>query len=169
MYKRKTTMMDLNLQNKLYRIALRIVNNSADAEDVVQDVLIKIWQKKDKLDHIQNKEAYYMMMARNQALDSLRKKKIKSSDIDEHYNIKDKKATPDRAYEGKDDMNRIMRLIEKLPITQKIVIQLRDIEGYSYKEIAEIAEITVDQVKVNLHRARITMREQLIAAGLRTG
>ena len=161
--------MDLNLQNKLYRIALRIVQNIPDAEDVVQEVLIKIWQKKDSLERIQNKDAYYMMMARNQALDSLRKKKIKSSDIDEHYNIKDKQATPDKAYEGKDDMDRIMNLIEKLPLTQKIVIQLRDIEGYSYKEIAEIAELTVDQVKVNLHRARITMREKLIAAGLRTG
>ena len=108
-----------------------------------------------------------MMMARNAALDSLRKKKIKSTNIDDHFNIKDKTATPDQAYEGKDKMKRILALIEQLPDNQKTVLQLRDIDGYSYKEIATIAGLSVDQVKVNLHRARIALREQILAAGLR--
>ncbi len=159
--------MDINLQNKMYRIAFRIVNNKPEAEDVVQEVLIKIWKNKDKLKDIENKEAYYMMMTRNQALDSLRRKKVKSSSLDNHFGIKDNSATPEQAYEGKDKMSKIIYLINKLPEKQKTVIQLRDVEGYTYKEIAEISEMTINQVKVNLHRARLTMREQLITAGFR--
>lgn len=151
----------------MYRIALRIVNNRPEAEDVVQEVLVKIWKKREKLTAIENKNAYYMMMTRNQALDVIRKRKLKTTDIDKHFNIKDNQATPEQAYIGRDRMNKILKLIDGLPEKQKVVLQLRDVEGYSYKEIAEISTLTVDQVKVNLHRARISMRDQILAAGLR--
>lgn len=159
--------MDINLQNKLFRIALRIVNNKPEAEDVVQEVLIKIWKKKEQLESIANKNGYYMMMARNQALDSLRKRKIKTTNIEDQFNLKDGQASPSQALESKDKMKSIISLINNLPEKQKTVLHLRDVEGYSYKEIAEISTMTVDQVKVNLHRARITMREQILASGLR--
>ena len=163
----ETKQMDINLQNKIYRIVLRIVNNIPEAEDVVQEVLIKIWKKKEELASIENKEGYYMMMAKNQALDSLRKRKIKATNIDDHYDLKDKQATPDQIYERKDKMKSLLELIDNLPEKQKIVIHLRDIEGYSYKEVAHISGLTTDQVKINLHRARIALREKIIAAGLR--
>lgn len=160
--------MELSLQNKIYRLVLRIVNNVHEAEDVVQEVLVKIWKKQDKIKEIENKEAYYMVIARNQALDSLRKKKLKTNDIDEYYHIKDNNATPDNQIESKDRMKQINNMINMLPEKQKIVLQLRDIEGYSYKEIAKIANLTENQVKVNLHRARLDLRKQILSKGIRS-
>lgn len=153
--------MVIPFKDKLYRLALRIVGNVQEAEDVIQEVLIKIWKKKDQFVELDNKEAWCMTVTRNLCIDKIRAKKMRTTDVTEHYDIRDKTLTPSEVAVSNDRMGQILELINNLPEKQKTVVQLRDIEGYSYKEISEITTLKLDQVKVYLHRARLTLREQI--------
>lgn len=156
--------MDLVLpyKDKLYRFAKSMVGNSFDAEDIIQEVLVKIWKKKDQFVEIDNKEAWCMTVTRNLSIDKIRSKKNKgTSNIDDYYHISDSNATPAVALEQKDALNRVMAMLNELPDNQRSVMHLRDVEGYTYKEISDMTGLTVDQVKVNLHRARKTLRSRL--------
>ncbi len=152
----------LPFKDKLYRLALRIMGNVHEAEDIIQEVLIKIWKKREQFVELDNKEAWSMTVTRNLCIDKIRAKKMRTSDITEHFDIKDKTMTPSQKTISDDRMGQILDLINALPEKQKTVVQLRDIEGYSYKEISEITELKLDQVKVYLHRARISLREQIL-------
>lgn len=148
-------------QNKLYRYALRIVGDRMEAEDVIQELLIKIWKKKDQFIHIDNKEAWCMTLTRNMSIDKTRKKKHRTANIEDFHFIQDNAASPYQSVESKDNLGRIESIIDNLSDRQKTVIHLRDIEGYSYKEISKISGFTIDQIKVYLHRARLKLRKQI--------
>jgi len=151
----------LPIKDKLYRYALRIVGNKMTAEDVVQEVLIKVWQKKEDLEKVDNKEAWCMTVTRNLALDKLRRNKVRHDDVDDHRDISDDNMSPYRSLQSDDTMSLIKEAMNQLPKAQQQVIHLRDIEGYKYQEIAEITGFSLDKVKVYLHRARITLRHKL--------
>lgn len=155
--------MDLVLpyKDKLFRYALRIIGNSFEAEDIVQEVFIKVWKKKDQFLGITNKEAWCMTMTRNLAIDKKRAKRVQTSDIDSFFHIADKGARPDAATESNDTVKLIKSIIGQLPDKQKNILHLRDVEGYTYQEISDITGYKVAQVKVYLHRARITLRGKL--------
>ncbi len=149
-------------QQKLYRYALRIVGDHMEAEDVIQELLIKIWKKKDQFLAIDNKEAWCMTLTRNMSIDKTRKKKKhRASNIEDFYFIKDSSSTPYQSMESQDNMSKLQSIISGLTEKQQTVIHLRDVEGYSYKEISEITGYTVDQIKVYLHRARMILRKQI--------
>ncbi len=147
----------LPLKNKLYRLALRITMNNAEAEDVVQDTMIKVWSKREQWNEIESIEALCFTICRNTALDRTRKAGNANESLDESY-----RNTPDYSYssnpegiaEARDRLEVVKRLISSLPEKQRTVIHLRDIEGKSYREIATILGISDEQVKVNLFRAR---------------
>ena len=161
MQPKELSKMVIPFQDKLYRFALSIVGNTFEAEDVVQEVLIKIWKKKDSFIQIENKEAWCMTVTRNLAIDKRRGRKAIHEDVTTHYSISDNASNPEQVAEFNDTMSIIKSYIEKLPEGQKEVIHLRDIEGFSYKEISSISGLSVERVKVNLHRARKTLREQI--------
>lgn len=149
-------------QQKLYRYALRIVGDHMEAEDVIQELLIKIWKKKDQFLAIDNKEAWCMTLTRNMSIDKTRKKKKhRASNIEDFYFIKDSSSTPYQSMESQDNMSKLQSIISGLTEKQQTVIHLRDVEGYSYKEISDITGYTVDQIKVYLHRARMILRKQI--------
>ena len=156
--------MDLVLpyKDKLYRFAKSMVGNSFDAEDVIQEVLVRIWKKKEQFVEIDNKEAWCMTVTRNLSIDKIRSRKNKTtSNIEDYYHISDNNASPAVALEQKDTLSRVMAMLNELPENQRTVMHLRDVEGYTYKEISELTGLSVDQVKVNLHRARKTLRSRL--------
>ena len=147
------------IKDKMYRLALRIVNDPEDARDVVQDAMIKIWSKQALLAEVSNKEAYMMTMTRNIAIDKYRSTRIQTTDIDMHYDIESRSAGPERQYIAKESYRRVRKMIESLPENHRTVIHLRDIEGYSYKEISEMTGFSIAKVKVYLHRARTRLKE----------
>ena len=155
--------MVLPFQDKLYRFALSIVGNTFEAEDIVQEVLIKIWKKKDTFLQLENKEAWCMTVTRNLAIDKTRTRKYKTEDISGHYSISDSASTPAQITEFNDTMSIIKGYIEQLPDAQKEVIHLRDIEGFTYNEISEITGMPIERVKVNLHRARKVLRKKIVS------
>ena len=148
-------------KDKLFRFSLKIVGNRFDAEDVLQELLIKIWKKKEDFEVLENKEAWCMTVVRNLSIDKIRKRKHNTADISEHHAISDSAPTPDKVAEDKESLSIVMRLLNELPEKQKEIIHLRDIEGYTYKEISDITGLSEDQVKVNLFRARQKFKEKI--------
>lgn len=149
-------------KNKMFRYAYSIIGNRFEAEDIVQEALIKIWKRMDKFSAIDNKEAWVITIVRNLAIDKVRaKKKKQTSDINDYFHISDNSPSPDVKLEQKDAVRRVSEIMGTLQETQREIITLRDIEGYTYQEIADIMDLKVDQVKVYLFRARKILREKL--------
>ena len=149
------------IKDKMYRLALRIVGNPEEAEDVVQEVIIKVWDKKDHFSTIENKGGWCMTLTRNQAIDKTRSKHRRTNDINEYVNISSSTPSPDKILETNDLLTKVKELYNKLPETQRTVLHLRDIEEYSYDEIAQITGFTNNQVKINIYRGRQALKQQL--------
>lgn len=150
----------LPLKDKLFRLALRITFNRAEAEDVVQDTLIRVWSKRDEWTDLESVEAYCLSIARNLAIDRSRKAEAKNVELTPDTQELPDLLTPDRQMEQDEQIHLIHRLVNQLPEKQRTILQLRDIEGKSYKEIADIMSLTEEQVKVTLFRARQRIRLQ---------
>lgn len=152
----------LPLKNELFRLALRITLNRADAEDVVQDTMIKIWNRREQWQEIESMEAFAMAICKNLALDKIKKAENQNPSLDEGAEAVDDSyhADPQKQMEQRDRVALVKRLMEQLPMKQRMCMQLRDIEGKSYKEIADILEINEQQVKVNIFRARQTIKQK---------
>lgn len=161
MQKEEVMELVLPYKDKLYRFAKSMVGNRFDAEDVVQELLVKVWKKKDQFVDIENKEAWCMTVTRNLSIDKIRSRKKDTSSIDDYYHISDTNANPSVQLEQRDTLSNVMQLMNQLPEKQRTVMHLRDIEGYTYKEISDMTTLTVDQVKVNLFRARQSLRAKL--------
>lgn len=151
----------LPLRDKLYRFALSYVKNRDEAADVVQDVMVKTWEDIDSPASIRNIEAWCMTLVRNKSLDQLKRKGRNFLQIVDQYDLQSDTKDPLEVTQANETRASINEIIADLPPKQRDVISLRDLEGYSYKEIAEILEIDVNNVKVLLHRARMTVREAL--------
>ncbi|MBX2870648.1 MAG: sigma-70 family RNA polymerase sigma factor [Saprospiraceae bacterium] len=151
----------LPISDKLFRFALRIVGDRSEAEDVVQEVMIKIWNKRKDWEFIDNMEAWCVKMTRNLSIDKLRSKHRRTQDLDGLFHLKDAAATPLETAERNDTIHHITRLMQELPEAQRLVMQLRDIEELSYKEIMEQLDMTMPQVKTNLFRARNKIKKRL--------
>lgn len=149
----------LPLKNMLYRLALRITLNSAEAEDIVQDTLIKVWNRREQWDSIESIEAYSLTVCRNLSLDRTRKMANLAQSIEEvGADRPDGTQNPyERAVQG-DRIRLVRSIVDSLPEKQRSCVQLRDFEGKPYKEIAAILGITEEQVKVNIFRARQTIK-----------
>lgn len=158
----QSKLLDLPFKDRLYRLALGIVGDAYDAEDIIQELLIKIWNRIDQYHEIENKEAWCMTVTRNLAIDKIRSRKTSVHDIADYSFLSDSDATPDKKLEDDDRMNSILALVNDLPEKQRLIVYLRDVEGYSYKEIAEITDNTLDFIKVSLHRARKTLKDALL-------
>jgi len=152
----------LPAKNKLYRFAFRLLGSSDEAKDVVQETMIKVWNGRD-LAEVQNMEAWCMRITKNLSLDKLRSKQRKSTGpMEEGFEVRQDGLSPHEKTELTESMKRIDELMTMLPDKQRQVMHLRDIEGHSYNEICEILELDMNQVKVNLFRARNAVREKLI-------
>jgi RNA polymerase sigma factor (sigma-70 family) len=153
----------LPAKNKLYRFALRFLNNEEEAKDVVQEVFIRVWNGREQMAEVQNWEAWCMRITKNLSLDRIRSLSRKSAQpLEQAFDVRHHELTPYESTELQESMQSISTLIASLPEKQRQVIHLRDVEGYSYNEICEILEIDMNQVKVSLFRARNAVREKLM-------
>ncbi|HMT54368.1 MAG TPA: sigma-70 family RNA polymerase sigma factor [Saprospiraceae bacterium] len=163
----KMNALELPFKDKLYRFALNIVGNTFDAEDIMQELMIKIWNRMDQYTLIENKEAWCMTVTRNMCIDKVRNKKTSAQDISDYHHLRDSTPTVDKKLEETERFGNIMSLVNQLPEKQKMIIHLRDVEGYTYQEIADLTETTVDFVKVSLHRARKALKEALLKRNIK--
>lgn len=153
----------LPLKDMLYRLALRITLNKAEAEDIVQDTLIKVWNRRDDWDTIDSIEAYCLTVCRNLALDRTKKADNRTSSLDaKPLEQADSTSTPLENTARRNQIEIVSAIVDSLPEKQRSCIQLRDFEGKAYKEIAAALGITEEQVKVNIFRARQAIKQKFL-------
>lgn len=152
----------LPLKDKLFRLALRITLNRAEAEDVVQDTMIKVWNKRDEWSHFESVEAYCLTVAKNLAIDQSQKKETQNVELILEMEEEPDANNPYDRMIHDERINIINRLVNELPEKQRLIMQLRDIEGESYKKIAVLLNLTEEQVKVNLFRARQKVKQRYL-------
>jgi len=149
----------LNHSDKLFRLAKSILRNADTAQDAVQELIMKLWEKRKQLDVVENMQAFMMRSMRNLCLDTIRQQ----HDEDElPVEFEYVEPNPYQQTEQKDLALRIHMMIDNLPELQRTVIRMRDVEGMELSEIAYITSLTENAVSVNLSRARQKIRDQII-------
>lgn len=150
----------LPLKDKLFRLALRITMNRAEAEDIVQDTMLKVWNHRDEWSALESVEAYCLTVCRNLAIDRSQLKESQNEELTDSNTNEPDASDPYTQFIRDEQMTLIHRLISQLPEKQRTIMQLRDVEGKSYKEIADILQVSEEQVKVSLFRARQRIKQQ---------
>lgn len=149
----------LPLRDKLFRLALRITRRPEDAEDAVQEVMLRMWDRRKEWGRIENQEAYCCRMVRNISLGKISMKDHGNESLEDHEELRTEGDRPDERTERDDCLKLLHELIGRLSEKQRTVLQLRDIEGMSYREIADCLAISEEQVKITLFRGRKEIRE----------
>ncbi len=148
----------------VYYYAFSFLKNEMDAEDVSQEVWLKVWNNIDNFSWTKAK-AWILKTTHNSAIDILRKRKKDFNEITENEVelIQDEsfESNPGRIAEARSSLTNIEDAISRLPEQLRSVFLLYEIEGFKYREIAEILKIPVNSVKVYLMRARIKLQEMV--------
>ena len=147
-------------KDKVFRLAKRLLVSREEAEDATQEVLIKLWNNKTKIKDYKNVEAFSMTMTKNFCFDKLMSKQAQNLKI-VHNNYQDHSVSLQKEVELNDSIDWVGKIMEALPEQQKMVIQLRDVEQYDFKEIAKMLDMNETAIRVALSRARKTIREKL--------
>ena len=152
------------LREKLLAYTSKLAAGQTEPEDIVQDVFLKLWSVRERLDEYLSVEALAMTMAKNKVFDELKRQRTESIDNIEWPDLNGGDATldPETIAIQKDLANHVKRLIEALPALQQTIIRMKDVEGYELSEIAAFTGTPNEAVRVNLSRARKRIREQLI-------
>jgi len=129
--------------------------NREEAEDIVQDTLLKLWERRTEMSKVDSLEAFAISAARNLALDriALHRNRVISLNEEIHDTEDNHPSVFDNIINN-ERQKHIHNLINQLPEKQRTAIQLRDIEGKTYKEIAVIMGISESDVKINIYRGR---------------
>ncbi len=151
----------LVFKNKLYRLGLRMLSDADDAADAVQEAYLKLWNMRDQIHTYKSPEALAMTITKNHCLDQLKAAHNKARMMGSSFaEIADDRHTAKS--ELFDTTNLVKQLIDQLPLQQRLVMHLRDIEQYEFEEIAELTGQNLNAIRANLSRARKQVREQLI-------
>lgn len=135
-----------------------MTDDTSDAEDAVQEVMLKLWNIRRKLDEYNSVEALAMTMTRNACMDVWRSKRPDTLSLDVVQKASPV-ATPERLLEEKDELLLMKGIIESLPPLQQTIIRMKDVEEYETDEIAEITGCGQEAIRSNLSRARKKVRE----------
>jgi RNA polymerase sigma-70 factor (ECF subfamily) len=151
----------LPIRDKLFHIAQRILVEEQEAEDAVQEVLLKLWHTCDSLDRYDSPAAFATTVTKNHCLDRLKVKNRQDS-LDDSYNARAGTDNPYLQLERRNTEEVLQKIIENLPPLQQAIIKMKDMEEYEMDEIAEITGTNVEAVRVNLSRARKKVREEYL-------
>lgn len=153
----------LPCHRKLFGVAFQLMGNTQDAEDMVQEAYLKLWNKRDQLANVLNAEAYCVTLIKNLCYDALRSTQLDEDDrVPEELNLS-AEANIAREMEQRDELNQVRLLIGRLPQQQRKVIVLRDMNGCSFEEIEQTTGLNAINIRVLLSRARKKIREQFNA------
>jgi len=149
----------LTLSDKLFRLAKSMLRNTVAAQDAVQELSMKLWEKRNQLDEVENMPGFTMRAMRNLCLDTIRQKK---DEVELPAEFEYIELNPHQRTEQMDMAQRIRDMIDELPELQRTIIRMRDVEGMEIAEIAYITSITENAVTVNLSRARQKIRDKIL-------
>ena len=147
------------MSDGLYRVAFYILESQANAQDVVQDLFIKLWNTRDELDKVLNLKAYCTTLIKNLCIDRIRKAS-KEQIIEPQADISESRTIDDDLI-AKDKLGRVMAAIERLPKGQRNVVKMYVLEDMSYDEISEKTGMSNLTLRVLLSNARKTLRKEI--------
>jgi RNA polymerase sigma factor (sigma-70 family) len=142
--------------DNVYRFILKNLRHEEDARDIVQTAFEKLWRNRESVESTKSK-SYLFTVAYNQMIDHIRKhKRVQlKEEFREEVRVEHKPVN--------DLRKALMEALDRLNETQRSLVMLKDYEGYSYEEIGKITGLNESQVKVYLHRARLTLRNYLVS------
>lgn len=144
------------MRKKFLRIAMHILPSEDDAADALQDAFCRLWPKRDSIESEAEAEALTTTTLRNICIDKTRKRKVNTIPIDEEHDRCEEEGNEDI----EERFQEVKHIIEKeLTIQQKEILELRDIKGYSFEEIAEKLSTSENAIRMNLSRARKKIRD----------
>lgn len=151
-------------RDKFFRVALTLLGNRQEAEDTLQDTFLKLWNMRNRLSEYSSVEALGVTMTKNLCVDKLRSYKHRKQNVEEVETLAVQTGLPDpgETTELNDSLRMIHAIFKTLPEQQKLIIHLRDVEQYSYEEIETMTGLTVNTIRVNLSRARKTVRAEYL-------
>ena len=149
----------LPLTDGLYRVAYYILESEQDAKDAVQDLFIKLWDSRDTLDNVHNPMGYCVRLMKNLCIDRLRKdSRLPRADLSEEIAAAD---TADGPQAAREQTERLMRAIRKLPARQRKVLEMKLLRGMSNEQISQETGMTNLAVRVMISRARAKIKEAI--------
>lgn len=151
----------LPLKHRLFRLSLRMLGRVEEAEDSVQDAMIKLWTRRDELKNYSSIEAFAMTITKNLCLDRIRSKGFRMDRLTDRQ-VFTLRQDPEELLEKSDFTGFVRKIMESLPEQQKAIMHMRDIEGLEYERIAEVMELNINAVRVNLSRARKKVRDAIL-------
>ncbi|HLV93493.1 MAG TPA: RNA polymerase sigma factor [Aequorivita sp.] len=147
-------------QDRLYRLAKRILVSADEAEDAVQEVLLKLWRGRKNIGSYRSPEAFAITMTKNYCLDRLKSKQASNLKIvHTQYQSSD---SLEKEVEASEGVEMVFKIMESLPEQQRIILQLRDVEHFEFEEISKMLDKNETAIRVALSRARKAVREELI-------
>ena len=150
-------------KDRLYRVALWMLKDRDDAQDALQEGMLRLWINRQKLLLCDNAEAFAIRTVRNLCLDRLRSKGYKNRQgLDGLEYSESTQANPHQQTEAANHQELIKQLMLSLPEQQQWLLRLREVEELSYEEIEEITGMQVNAIRVALSRARKVLREKFI-------
>jgi len=151
----------LPLKHKLFRLSFRMLGSMEEAEDSVQDAMIKLWTKREELQNYSSVEAFAMTITKNICLDRIRSKSFQTERLSDRQAsmLKD---DPGDVLEKVDFTGFVRKIIDELPEQQKAIMHMRDIEGMEFEQIAENMGLNINAIRVNLSRARKKVRDTIL-------
>ena len=151
------------IKDKIYRLSLRLLVSKDAAEDATQEVMIRLWNMKDKLEDYRSPQASAMTITKNYRFDQLKAKKNNNLRIiHSNYEKTEKKTSLQKEIEAKDELLKVKEIIKSLTEQEQMLIQLRDIEQLEYEEMVEITEMNPTAIRVALSRARKKIRKEIL-------
>jgi RNA polymerase sigma factor (sigma-70 family) len=150
------------VRDKLFRLAKMMLQNREEAEDTLQEVFLKLWMLRQGLPAYNSIEALAMKMTKNACLNKLKSQKVKKMVDVTYLEVDSGYETPYKSLERQDDMNTMYAIFEDLPHQQKLIMHLRNVEGYSFEEIEQITGLSINNIRVILSRARQQVKESYL-------
>ena len=146
------------LRGKLLNYARKLTDDSSDAEDVVQEVMLKLWNIRQKLEEYNSIEALAVRITHNLCMDMWRSKRTDQVSLDQ-VPVVSQTVNPERVLEGNDEIRLMREIISSLPTLQQTIIRMKDIAEYETEEIAQITGCSSESIRSNLSRARKKVRD----------
>ena len=149
----------LSLAETLYRVAFYLLESESEAEDAVQELYLKLWDTRDRLDEVRSPKAYSIQLLKNLCLNRIRN----ALHLTFQASLPEPETAPpqDDALDARRRLDQVLAGIKSLPDRQREILLLRTMEGLSYPEIARRTGMNPPTLRVLLARARKTLKNRV--------